>query len=174
MARLPVAQNWRYRGKLEEVSFVFPNAPTIPITVNFGAKMPGWYDITNFTDLQQAHDEVGILRSRDYLQSLVKAEASKGIDPSRIILGGFSQGGAMSLFTGMTIPEKLAGFFGLSSYMLLHDRIKNFLPDPVSNQDTPVFMGHGDSDPLVKYAWGQRTAKVLGEMGFKVDFRTYE
>ena len=82
----------------------------------------------------------------------------------------------MSLFTGMTCPQKLGGFFGLSSYLLLHDKIKSYMPkDGKSpNTDTPVLMGHGDADPLVRYEWGQRTADVMRELGFRVEFKTYE
>ncbi|MCJ1417899.1 hypothetical protein MMC32_004244 [Xylographa parallela] len=170
---IPLAQNWRRRGKFEEVAFIFPNAPTIPITVNFQMKMPGWYDITTFNDLQNAHDEVGILRSRDYFNTLVAEEVAKGIPSTRIVVGGFSQGGAMSLFTGLTSPVKLGGFFGLSAYLLMHHKIKDFVPASLPNKDTPVFMGHGDADPTVRYAWGQQTAAVLKELGYGVDFRTY-
>ena len=128
---------------------------------------------TTFEDLQTAHDEVGILRSRDYFNSLVAEEVAKGIPSNRIVVGGFSQGGAMSLFTGMTSPAKLGGFFGLSAYLLLHNKIKDFIPSSLPNKDTPIFMGHGDADPTVKYAWGQRTAAALKELGYSVDFRTY-
>ncbi len=88
--------------------------------------------------------------------------------------GGFSQGGAISLFTGITCPDKLAGIFGLSSYLLLHDKIKDYVTEESTNKDTPIFMGHGDADPLVKYDWGVDTAKVLREMGWTVDLRTYK
>ena len=224
VCRMPLAENWRRRGKFEECKFVFPNAPQIPITVNFGMRMPGWYDIvrdrqavrtnmsytflafyelfdgipqmltelyqTTFNDLQQAHDEPGILRSRDYLLSLIKAEKDNGIEAARIVIGelvelrvrttsmltaigGFSQGGAISLFTGLTCQDKLAGFFGLSSYLLMHGKIKDLVPANNPNKNTPVFMGHGDQDPLVRYEWGRTTAQILGELGLKVDFRTY-
>ncbi|MCJ1403602.1 hypothetical protein MMC11_006825 [Xylographa trunciseda] len=170
---MPLAQNWRRRGKFEEVAFIFPNAPSIPITVNFQMKMPGWYDITTFNDLQSAHDEVGILRSRDYFNSLVADEVAKGIPSTRIVLGGFSQGGAISLFTGATSPLKLGGIFGLSAYLLLHHKIADFIPAAQPNKDTPIFMGHGDADPTVRYPWGQRTAAALRDLGYAVDFRTY-
>ncbi|KAL2056283.1 hypothetical protein ABVK25_003306 [Lepraria finkii] len=171
---MPIAENFRRREKFEEVKFVFPNAPNIPITVNFGMSMPGWYDITTFSDLAQAHDQPGILKSRDYFNALVKEEIGKGIPSSRIVIGGFSQGGAISLFTGITSPEKLAGIFGLSSYLLLHDKIADYVSKEESNRDTPIFMGHGDMDPMVKYEWGTDTAKRLKEMGWtNVDFRTY-
>ncbi|KAI9795309.1 MAG: hypothetical protein M1835_006024 [Candelina submexicana] len=128
---------------------------------------------TTFDELAQAHDETGILRSRDYFNSLIKAEMGKGISSSRIVLGGFSQGGAMSIFTGITCPNKLGGIFGLSCYLLMHGKIKDFVPEQNPNKDTPILMGHGDADPLVKYAWGQKTAEVLQGWGWNVDFKTY-
>ncbi|CAD6585890.1 MAG: hypothetical protein ASARMPRED_002342 [Alectoria sarmentosa] len=171
---MPIAENFRRRGRFSECAFVLPNAPSIPITVNFGMEMPGWYDITSFDDLAQAHDQPGILKSRDYFNALIKAEIEKGIPSSRIVLGGFSQGGAISLFTGITSPDKLAGIFGLSSYLLLHNKIKDYVKSESTNKDTLIFMGHGNKDPMVKYEWGLDTSKVLREMGWVVDFRTYE
>lgn len=90
------------------------------------------------------------------------------------MLGGFSQGGAISLFTGVTCPDKLAGIFGLSSYLLLHNKIKDYVSSESTNKNTPIFMGHGDVDPMVKHEWGLDTSKVLREMGWTVDFRTYK
>lgn len=93
--------------------------------------------------------------------------------PCLHLQGGFSQGGAISLFTGITSNEKLAGIFGLSSYLLLHDKIKNYVKTDAPNLDTPIFMGHGNVDAVVRYEWGQQTALILKDMGWKVDFRTY-
>jgi predicted esterase len=174
-----VAQNWRRRGKFDHVKFIFPNAPQIPITVNMGMRMPGWYDIVDFDDLQQkSQDEVGILRSRDYFVEMVRKEvAETGVPSTRMVLGGFSQGGAISLFTGVTMREKLAGVVGLSAYLLMPHKAKEMIPSQgghPSNKDVPFFMGHGDADPLVRYDWGQLTAKTIEEWGWKVDFRTYK
>ncbi|KIW26797.1 hypothetical protein, variant [Cladophialophora immunda] len=170
-----LAETWRRRGKFEDVKFVFPNAPNIPITVNFGMRMPGWYDITNFGDLKHDFDEPGILRSRATFNKLISDEIDAGLPSNRIILGGFSQGGAMSLFTGVTTPHKLGGVFGLSCYLVLGDKIKDFAKEANgANADTPFFMGHGDADELVKHQWGVQSAEFLRkELGHKVDFRTY-
>ncbi|KAH8654434.1 putative acyl-protein thioesterase 1 [Tricladium varicosporioides] len=176
---ISLAQNWRRRQKFQEVKFIFPNAPNIPITVNFGTHMPGWYDIvrprssTSFDDLQDGQDEVGIIRSQNVLQGLIKSEIEAGIPSTRIVLGGFSQGGAMSIFTGITSPQKLGGIFGLSCYLLLHNKIKDYLPKDNPNKDTPIFMGHGDSDPLVLPAWGKKTAEVLKSEGWDVNLKFY-
>ncbi|KAK1825113.1 hypothetical protein LTR12_000402 [Friedmanniomyces endolithicus] len=115
-----LAENWRLRNKFEETKFVFPNAPQIPITVNMGMRMPGWYDISDFGDLAtRSDDEAGVLRSQKVFHSLIADEIKNGIPTERIVLGGFSQGGAMSLMAGITSPTKLGGIFGLSCYLLL-------------------------------------------------------
>jgi len=168
-----LAENWRRRQKFDEVKFIFPNAPMIPITVNQGMKMPGWYDIPTFKDLTSRHDEVGILKSQEYFHGLVDSEVAAGIPSNRIVLGGFSQGGAMAIFSGITATKKLGGIFGLSCYLLLHDRIKNFVPEDNINKETPIFMGHGDSDPLVLPRWGQLTAEMMTKEGYKVNFKMY-
>lgn len=97
----------------------------------------------------------------------------KGIASDRIILGGFSQGGAMSLFAGITCPHKLAGIVGLSSYLLMEGKVKEYIPTENPNKETPIFMGHGAVDPLVKYQWGKQTADVLRGWGWSVDLKTY-
>ena len=98
----------------------------------------------------------------------------KGIKPSRIVLGGFSQGGAMSVFTGITGKEKLGGVFGLSCYLLLSDRIKSFTPEDWPNKKTPFFMGHGLDDEVVKYDFGKMSSKALTDMGLEdVSFNSY-
>lgn len=97
----------------------------------------------------------------------------KGIPSDRIILGGFSQGGAMSIFAGITCPDKLAGIVGLSSYLLMEGQIRDHVPAENPNKETPIFMGHGDVDPLVKTAWGKQTAETLKKWGWTVDLKLY-
>ncbi|KAF2430392.1 acyl-protein thioesterase 1 [Tothia fuscella] len=177
-----LAENWRKRNKFEEVKFVFPNAPNILITVNGGMRMPGWYDIvgqrdysdTSLSALSQAEDAPGITRSQTYFHGLINEEIAAGIPSNRIVLGGFSQGGAMSLFAGLTCSEKLAGIFGLSSYMLLQGVFKEKIAAAGgANNSTKVFMGHGDADQVVRYEWGKLTAEKLKEWGHDVEFKTY-
>ncbi|EEH33439.1 acyl-protein thioesterase [Paracoccidioides lutzii Pb01] len=176
---LMLAQNWRRRGLFDEVSFIFPNAPAIPITINFGMSMPGWYDIQKLgrdvfvEDFGKNQDEPGILRSRDYFNTLIKQEIDKGIKPSRIVMGGFSQGGAMSLFTGLTQKEKLGGIFGLSCYLPLRDKVPSYIPEGFPNKMTPVFMAHGDEDPTVLLDWAVGSAEELRKLGMTVDFYKY-
>jgi len=168
-----LAENWRRRDKFEEVKFVFPNAPIIPITVNMGMRMPGWYDITSFGNLQDRQDEVGILRSQDCLHSLIKKEIDGGIPSNRIVIGGFSQGGAMSILSGITYPTKLGGIFGLSSYLLLQNKFQSLVPPENANLEAQIFMGHGDEDPLVLPKWGQMTADILKQWGYRVNLKFY-
>jgi predicted esterase len=169
-----LAQQWRSQGKFPDTKFIFPNATSIPITINGGMRMPGWYDISDFGDLaNRSDDEAGIVRSQKVFHTLIQAEIDAGIPTERIVLGGFSQGGAMSLMAGVTCPTKLGGIFGLSCYLLLKDRVREMVPADSPNKDTPIFMGHGDADPVVKYAWGQMTADKLKEWGWNVDFKTY-
>ncbi|KAI4842469.1 Phospholipase/carboxylesterase [Aureobasidium sp. EXF-8845] len=151
-----------WKGKFEETSFIFPNAPEIPISV------------MSFDDIQQHEDEAGITRSQQYVHSLIAKEIEKGIPSERIVLGGFSQGGAMSLMSGVTAPTRLGGIFGLSCYLLLRGKLRDMVPSESPNKQTPIFMGHGDADPVVRYEWGQGTAKVLQEWGWNVDFKTYK
>lgn len=170
-----LAENWRRRSKFEEVQFIFPSAPNIPITLNMGMRMPGWYDIKSLSTLQgREEDEEGIVKSRDYFHSLIDQEIAKGIPANRIVIGGFSQGGAMSLLSGVTYKNQLGGIFGLSCYLLLQSKIKDMIPEDSPNQNTPIFMGHGDADQVVAHKWGKASADELVKHGYKVDFRTYK
>ncbi|KAF1977665.1 acyl-protein thioesterase 1 [Bimuria novae-zelandiae CBS 107.79] len=170
-----LAENYRRRSVFEEVAFVFPHAPNIPVTLNMGMKMPGWYDIKSLSTLQdREEDEQGILRSRDYFHSLIDAEVAKGIPANRVVIGGFSQGGAMALLSGITYKEPLGGIFGLSCYLLLHKKIKDLIPENNPNQNTPIFMGHGDKDQVVAHKYGTMSAEALKEMKYDVTFNTYK
>ncbi|KAF7197213.1 Acyl-protein thioesterase 1 [Pseudocercospora fuligena] len=170
-----LAEEFRRKSLFPETKFVFPNAPNIPITVNGGMSMPGWYDIADFGDLaNRSEDEAGILRSQKVFHTLIEDEIKAGIPTERIVLGGFSQGGAMSLMAGITNPTKLGGIFGLSCYLLLQGKVRELVPKDSPNQQTPIFMGHGDADPVVRYAWGKATADKLKDWGWNVTFNTYK
>lgn len=139
-----------------------------------GMSMPGWYDIRSLNDLQgREDDEQGIIRSRDYIHSLIDGEVAKGIPANRVVIGGFSQGGALALISGVTYKEKIGGIFGLSCYLLLQNKIKDMVPANSPNQNTPIFMGHGDADQVVAHKYGKMSADALTGMGYKIDFRTY-
>ncbi|PHH81972.1 hypothetical protein CDD82_7404 [Ophiocordyceps australis] len=173
-------QQWRQRKRLDEVKFVLPTAPMIPITLNMGMRMPGWFDIKSLgpdiNSLEKTghiEDVDGVLESRTYLHSLIQAEVSDGIPSERVIVGGFSQGGAMSIFAGLTAPVKIGGIVGLSSWLLLASAFAQYRPDGDANKETPVLMGHGDGDPLVRYALAQMSERALKDMGYDVTFKTY-
>ncbi|KAI9768972.1 MAG: hypothetical protein M1840_004568 [Geoglossum simile] len=173
-----MAQNYRRRSKFNEVAFIFPNAPTIPITTNGGTRMPGWYDIiklqdaTSVDDLAEVEDEAGMLRARDYFHSLIREEQAKGIASERIVIGGFSQGAAITLLSGATCPTKLGGIFMLSGYLPLRYKIRDMVRNN-PNKDTKIFIGHGEADPLVKYEWAVKTKEKLKELGYTVSFNGY-
>ncbi|EAQ89905.1 hypothetical protein CHGG_06524 [Chaetomium globosum CBS 148.51] len=171
-------ENWRRRQRLDEVKFILPHAPSIPITCNMGMRMPGWYDIHtidgNVESIRRNEDEAGILLSQAYFHDLIQKEIDAGIPADRIVVGGFSQGGAMSLFSGLTSKVKLAGIVALSSYLLLSLKFAELVPKPESNKDTPIFMGHGDSDQVVNTALGKKSYDLLKDLGYNATLKIYE
>ncbi|KAF0324966.1 hypothetical protein GQ607_007859 [Colletotrichum asianum] len=196
-------ENWRRRQRLDEVKFVLPHAPQIPITCNFGMRMPGWFDIVSrasildryrippgpsplttaailqkkldgtVESLRENEDAPGILASNEYFHSLVQAEVDAGIPADRIVLGGFSQGGAMAIFSGLTGTHKVAGIVGLSCWLLLSERFASLVPADKPNQATPIFMGHGDADPLVRPELGALSMEALKKLGYDVSRTLY-
>jgi predicted esterase len=129
----------------------------------------------SLSSLAAAEDQPGILRSQAYFHSLIADEVEKGIPSNRIVLGGFSQGGAVSLLSGLTCPHKLGGIFALSGYLLLQNKLRAMIEEEGrnANRETKIFMGHGDIDPVVRYEWGKLTAAKLKEWEYHVDFNTY-
>jgi predicted esterase len=129
---------------------------------------------TSIEDLGREEDGAGILRTRDYFHTLIRDEKThKGIPSERIVLGGFSQGGAISILSGLSCPTKLGGIFALSGYLPTRDKVKEMVPSDNPNKDTKIFMGHGVDDPLVKFDWGAKTAETLKEWGYSVEFHGY-
>jgi phospholipase/carboxylesterase len=150
--------------------FVFPHAPVRPVTINGGYAMRAWYDIIGI-DRKSAQDEPGILESDAIVRALIKRENERGISADRIVLAGFSQGGAMSLLTGTRYPEKLAGIMGLSCYMLLAGKFAN--ERSTANAATPIFLAHGTQDPVVPPILGADTRQLLESTGYSVEWHTY-
>jgi phospholipase/carboxylesterase len=150
--------------------FVFPHAPVRPVTVNGGMAMRAWYDILGF-NRGVPHDEVGIRASDVEVRTLIQRENQRGIPTNRIVLGGFSQGGAISLFSGPRYPEKLAGIMALSCYMLLED----LLPGERTrvNYTTPIFLAHGNQDPVVEFRRGLEAKQLLEAGGYPVEWHPY-
>jgi phospholipase/carboxylesterase len=150
--------------------FVFPHAPVRPVTINGGMSMRAWYDILGF-DRGVQQDEVGIRASDAEVGALIRRENERGIPSSHIVLGGFSQGGAISLFSGPRYPEQLAGIMGLSCYLLLEDR----LPTERTriNYQTPIFLAHGTQDPVVEVRRGTEARQLLEAGGYPVEWHAY-
>jgi phospholipase/carboxylesterase len=150
--------------------FVFPHAPVRPVTINNGYQMRAWYDIIGI-DQRSAEDFAGIQASADAISALIRAENSRGVASSRIALAGFSQGGAMALHVATRHPEKLAGVIALSCYLPLS---REFAAKHTgANQATPVFMAHGTQDPVVPFAMGDESRRLLAAAGYTVEWHAY-
>ncbi len=157
----------------EGVRFVFPHAPKIPVSINMGMAMPAWYDITAL-DLEKRHDEGGILRSCRQVQALLERENRRGIPASRIVLAGFSQGGAIALHLGLRYPEKLAGILALSTYLVRGESLEEEVKDSgEANRSTPVFQAHGLQDPMVPFQRGEAARDRLKSLGVPIEWKTY-
>jgi phospholipase/carboxylesterase len=152
------------------VRFVFPHAPVRPVTLNAGMAMRAWYDIVGI-DRFARQDEAGVRASDAQVRALIRRENERGIPTDRIVLAGFSQGGAMALFTGLRYPEKLAGIMGLSCYMVLAPTLD--AERHAANQHTPLFMAHGTDDPVVGMPLGQESCELIRARGYPVQWRTY-
>ncbi|RMG43415.1 MAG: carboxylesterase [Acidobacteria bacterium] len=153
------------------VRFIFPHADLRPVTINMGLIMRAWYDIRDLSLDDRGHDPKGIAESAARIRELIDRERARGIAPERIVLAGFSQGGAMALHTGLRYPERLAGIVGLSCYLLFPDRLAEEASQ--ANRGLPVFLGHGTMDPMVPLAAGEQAAARLREAGYAVTFHTY-
>lgn len=152
------------------VKLICPTAPTIPVTLNSGFRMPSWFDLKGL-DQSAGEDEEGIKRAAANVHHLIEEEVKNGISSSRIIIGGFSQGGALSLFSALRSSHNLAGVAALSCWLPL----RNMFPSELAgNASTPFLLCHGDCDPVVPYKWGQETAAILKKFIRSVDFRTYK
>jgi phospholipase/carboxylesterase len=150
--------------------FIFPHAPIRPVTLNGGYAMRAWYDIIAL-DRRAPQDESGIRASQATIDTLIRREGARGIASERIVLAGFSQGGALALFTATRYPHKLAGIMGLSCYQLLAQRFDaERLP---ANQATPIFLAHGLEDPVVAPLLGEETRAQLEAAGYAVEWHAY-
>ena len=150
--------------------FVFPHAPMRPVTLNAGYVMRAWYDIIAI-ERRAAEDESGIRASQTLITELIRRENGRGIATERIVLAGFSQGGAMALYSGTRYAERLAGIIGLSCYQLLAGRFAAER-DP-ANQATPIFLAHGTEDPVVPPALGEAACGQLQAAGYTVEWHAY-
>ena len=158
------------------IRFVFPHAPARPVTVNGGMRMRAWYDIRDFdllgsTDGAGRADAQGVAESMAQVDALIAREAARGVDPARVLLAGFSQGGAIALSAGIAREVPLAGIVALSTYLSLGAATLAGLTDAARAQ--LVFMAHGLHDPVVPYNAGKRGRHALQDAGFDVDWHAY-
>jgi phospholipase/carboxylesterase len=153
------------------IRFVFPHAPSIPVTVNGGHAMPAWYDITG-TDLITGQDAAGIQNSELSILALIAHEVERGIPSERIVLSGFSQGAAMALHTGLRLPFALAGIMALSGYLPLAERLTR--ERSPANALTPIFIAHGKRDGVVVPKRGEEARDALQALGYQVQWHSYD
>jgi phospholipase/carboxylesterase len=151
------------------VRFIFPHAPVRPVTINNGMRMRAWYDIFQFGGGPE--DEAGIRASAALLGELISQQRNKGIAASRIVLAGFSQGGAIVLQTGLRYAERLGGILALSTYLPLAGKLEQ--EKSAQNQDLPIFMAHGTHDDIIPLAKAEASKGLLVKSGYQVDWRTY-
>ncbi|MEW5864429.1 MAG: dienelactone hydrolase family protein [Pseudomonadota bacterium] len=151
------------------VRFVFPHAPIRPVTINAGMRMRAWYDVFQLGG--GAEDEAGIRASQAEVEKLIERETQRGVRPGRIVLAGFSQGGAMALHTGLRHPEPLAGIVALSTWLPLAARLP--AERHAANAAAPIFMAHGTEDPMVPLALAQASRAALERLGYAVEWHQY-
>jgi phospholipase/carboxylesterase len=164
----PVVPELRLPARLR-VRFVFPHAPVRPVTINMGMPMRAWYDILQMGGGQE--DEAGIRASQALVQALIEQEKGRGIDPRRIVLAGFSQGGAIVLQTGLRHAERLAGILALSTYLPLAGRLA--AERSAANRGLPVFMAHGTHDPMIGIQRARESRAALETLGYPVQWKEY-
>lgn len=165
----PIVPWLRWPGA-PSIRYVFPHAPVRPVTVNGGMRMRAWYDIRGF-QIDRDQDEQAILESVEQATALVRREQERGIAAERILVAGFSQGGAIAIQCALRFPERLAGLIALSTYMLRADHLES--ERHAANHGLPVFQGHGVSDPIVPLRLGQDASARLQALGHPVDWHEY-
>jgi phospholipase/carboxylesterase len=162
----PVVQELR----LPSIRFILPHAPARPITINNGYSMPGWYDLYGL-EAGCPQDEPGIRETQSRIEALIEKEVARGITPDRIVLAGFSQGGAVALHTALRYPHRLAGVMGLSTYLPLKSSLAGEAQD--ANRDLPVFITHGTFDNVIALDLAQASADCLRQHGYSVTWHEY-
>jgi phospholipase/carboxylesterase len=153
------------------IHFIFPNAPKIPVTLNMGMVMRAWYDI-NAADWMERRDDVkGVQRSAQHITALIENEVSRGVDSRNIVLAGFSQGGAMALYTALRHPEALRGVMVLSGYMICSDTLA--AEAAPANESLPILLAHGTRDPMVPLDRAEHMRRALLKAGREPEWHDY-
>ena len=152
------------------VRFVFPNAPTMPVTINGGYVMRAWYDISS-AEIDKRADEAGVRKSQTAVAEIIAEQRAQGIAPERIVLAGFSQGGVIALQTGLRYPEKLGGIMALSTYLACAESLG--VEASSCNRDIPILMVHGSADPVIPIALAKLSKARLETHGYKINWHEY-
>lgn len=152
------------------IRFIFPHAPKRPVTINGGMVMRSWYDIKD-PDLSQQHDREDFDSSAAILESWINAELAAGIPANRIIVAGFSQGGAITLHCGLVFPKQLAGLLVLSSYLPFIDVIEH--QQAKENRETPILMMHGEYDPVIPIDFARQSCEILKQHKYSIEWHDY-
>lgn len=150
------------------VRFIFPHAPELPVTINGGMRMPAWYDIKAM-DIDRIVDTEQLMASSDAVAKLIDREIQRGIPSEKIVIAGFSQGGAVAYELGLSYPQRLAGVLALSTYFATEKTVK----PSEANAGIPISVYHGTFDPIVPEALGVRSVESLKAMGFTPEYQTF-
>ena len=160
-------------GASPAIRFVFPHAPTMPVTINNGYVMRAWYDVS-FGDLEgttRRADEKGVRASQERIGALIERELGRGIPANKIVLAGFSQGGAIALHTGLRYPQRLAGIMALSTYLPLAESLA--AEAAPANRDVPIFYVHGTHDPVIPFAMATGSRDRLSAAGYSIEWHEF-
>ena len=152
------------------VRFIFPHAPIRPVTLNNGMPMPAWYDIS-MSDVSRVPDERGIRESQEAVEALIEREAARGVEAGRVVLAGFSQGGAIALQTGLRYAKPLAGIVALSTYLTLESSLEAEAAG--ANKAIPILMAHGTQDEMIPLRLAESSRAALQARGYSVEWHTY-
>jgi len=151
------------------IRFVFPHAPVQSVTINAGMRMRAWYDITDGAIRRE--DERGVRASQALIETLIGREKERGTKAERLVLAGFSQGGAIALQTGLRHPERIAGIMALSTYVPIAEHLR--AEASAANRKLPIFMAHGSFDPVIPLARAEESRKLLQSLGYALEWREY-
>jgi len=152
------------------VRFVFPHAPLRPVTINQGHVMRAWYDVRALAGVRR-EDEAGVRQSARQIEALLARERQRGIAPRRVVIAGFSQGGAMALHVGLRYPDRLAGILALSCYLPLATTLETEMSP--ANRDVPIFWAHGLHDPMIPLAMAEQGREQVAPLGYRIEWHQY-
>jgi len=167
-------QEYNIPEKTKYIKYIFPTAKVIPVTLNMGMRMTSWFDVLSL-EVNAKEDQKGIEASTQLLHELIKTEIANGIPPERIIVGGFSMGGAVALHGALTEDKVLGGVLALSTWLPLVPSFPDYIKNRNEKVNIPIFHGHGKQDELVQLKWAEMSSQALKSSGFvNYQFKTYD